>query len=568
MKHAFSFTNLKTKSKVLIGVLSPMVLLLVLGGVAMYNINSITRTNERVEHTHEVLSDAANIVGSAVDMETGMRGFLLAGKDEFLEPYRNGEKATYEGIAELQNEVSDNPKQVARLDEVRTVLKEWQANDAEPLIEFRRGIGESRSMNDLAELVGEGRGKQYFDKFRQLMADFAAEERALMVQRQEANANTVQSTYTMIIACIVLALAAGTALAWLIGNGIANPIGRMTVAMRKLADGDTSTDVPGVGRGDEVGEMAATVQVFKENMIKANQMTAEQEAMKKRAEIEKRETMNRMADEFEASVKGIVNTVSSAATELQSSAQSLSGTAEETNRQSTAVAAASEQASTNVQTVSSAAEELAASVSEIGQQVAQSTQIAFRAVEDAQRTNATIENLSAAAQKIGQVVELISDIAAQTNLLALNATIEAARAGEAGRGFAVVASEVKSLAGQTAKATDDIGQQIAAIQAQVEDSVGAIRAIGGTIEQISTISTAIASAVEEQGAATQEIARNVQQAAVGTRDVSSNIVGVTQAAGETGQSAGQVLGAASELSRQSELLREQVDRFIATVRAA
>ncbi|HLB79979.1 MAG TPA: globin-coupled sensor protein [Dongiaceae bacterium] len=278
--------------------------------------------------------------------------------------------------------------------------------------------------------------------------------------------------------------------------------------------------------------------------------------------------LNELAKNFEGSVKGIVDTVSSAATELQSSAQSMSATAEETSRQSTAVAAASEEASTNVQTVASATEELSASVAEISRQVTQSTQIAAKAVADAQATNRTVENLDAAAKKIGEVVQLISDIASQTNLLALNATIEAARAGEAGKGFAVVASEVKSLANQTARATEDIGAQIRAIQSEVGQSVTAIKGIGATIQEISEISTAIATAVEEQGAATQEIARNVQQAAAGTQEVSTNITGVTQAAGETGQAAGQVLSAAEELGRQSNVLQKQVDQFIASIRAA
>lgn len=275
----------------------------------------------------------------------------------------------------------------------------------------------------------------------------------------------------------------------------------------------------------------------------------------------------KMADDFETNVKSVVDSVSASATEMQATAQSMSATAEETNRQSTVVAAASEEATTNVQTVASAAEELSASVSEISNQVAQSTQIAKSSVEKANGTNQQIQELANAAQKIDEVVKLISAIAEQTNLLALNATIEAARAGDAGKGFAVVASEVKSLANQTAQATEEIAAQISAVQSATTNSVSAIEEITKVINEINEISTAVASAVEEQGAATQEIARNVQEAATGTQEVSSNIGGVTQAAAETGTSAQQVLESASKLSRQSEGLSGAVDKFLMQVRA-
>ncbi len=276
----------------------------------------------------------------------------------------------------------------------------------------------------------------------------------------------------------------------------------------------------------------------------------------------------RMADDFETNVKGVVEIVSSSATEMQATAQSLSATSEETNRQATSVAAAAEEASTNVQTVASAAEELASSISEIGRQVEESSRIAGQAATQAKDTNSQVESLAAAANKIGEVVELISDIASQTNLLALNATIEAARAGEAGKGFAVVASEVKSLATQTAKATEEIAGQITAIQSATTDAVKAIKEISTTIESINDIAGNVASAVEEQGAATKEIAHSVQQASAGTTEVSSNISGVTQAASESGTSATQVLEAASELAKQSENLRGEVDKFLVQVRAS
>jgi len=262
-------------------------------------------------------------------------------------------------------------------------------------------------------------------------------------------------------------------------------------------------------------------------------------------------------------VQQVVDVVASASAEMEASAQSMSATAEETNRQASAVAAASEEASTNVQTVASAAEELSSSISEISRQVTQSSEVARKAVEEAAKTNTTVKGLVEAAQKIGDVVNLINDIAGQTNLLALNATIEAARAGEAGKGFAVVASEVKSLATQTAKATEDIGRQIGAIQGATNDAVNAIHGIGQTIEEIAKIASNISAAVEEQGSATQEIARNVQQASVGTQEVSSNITGVTRAATDTGSAAGQVLTAAQELARQGDALKKEVESFLA-----
>ncbi len=376
------------------------------------------------------------------------------------------------------------------------------------------------------------------------------------------------ATMTMTLAISAGAILIGLVLAWLIGRGISRPVLGMTSAMQQLAGGDTRTVIPAQDRKDEIGVMAAAVQIFKDNMIEADRLRAESEEQKKRAEIEKKAAMNKMADEFESSVKGVVQIVSSASTELQSTAQSMSATAEETQRQSTAVAAASEQASTNVQTVASAAEELSSSITEISRQVSESTRIAGQAVSDAERTNTEIQGLSEAAQKIGDVVKLINDIAGQTNLLALNATIEAARAGEAGKGFAVVASEVKNLASQTAKATEEISAKIAEMQAATGRSVTAVQGIGQTIGRINEIATTIASAVEEQGAATQEIARNVQQASAGTAEVSSNIVGVTKAANDTGAASTQVLGSAGELSKQSETLRQQVDSFIARIRAA
>ena len=349
---------------------------------------------------------------------------------------------------------------------------------------------------------------------------------------------------------------------------VARPMARITGALSQLANGNLDVSVEGADRKDEVGSLARSMQVFKDNGLEMRRMQAEQEAVKVKAEQDRKATMLKMAATFEASVKGVVEAVASAATEMEAAATAMSTTAQQASRQSTAVAAAAEQASSNVNTVAGATEELSASVQEIGRQVAASTQIAAQAVEDSQKTDAMMANLAEAAKQIGEVVGLINNIASQTNLLALNATIEAARAGEMGKGFAVVAGEVKHLASQTAKATGDIQAKVDEIQTATQGAVTAIRGIGGTIARMNEIATTIASAVEEQGAATRDIAGNVQQAARGTQEVSSNILGVNQAAGETGAAASQVAGAAGCLSQEAEKLRGEVFKFLGNVRAA
>jgi methyl-accepting chemotaxis protein len=375
----------------------------------------------------------------------------------------------------------------------------------------------------------------------------------------------VQARYTMFGAVIVIALIM-LALAFVIGRGISRPVKQLAGAMSRLTAGDKSVEVPVVGT-DEVAEMAGAFSVFKASMIKAEELAAkEMEAQRQRAERARQ--IELLTDKFDMDVTVVLKAVSSATTEMQATASSMTSTAEETARQATAVANASEEASTNVATVSVATEELTASIQEISRQVQQSAAVAGRAVADADRTNVQVKGLADAAQKIGEVVGLINDIASQTNLLALNATIEAARAGEAGKGFAVVASEVKSLANQTAKATEEIGSQIGGIQQATGEAVSAIQSIAATIREINDIATAIASAVEEQGAATQEISRNVQQASAGTQEVSSNISGVSEAAAATGAAADQVNSAATELSRQSETLRGQVETFLGSIKAA
>jgi methyl-accepting chemotaxis protein len=379
----------------------------------------------------------------------------------------------------------------------------------------------------------------------------------------------INSTVTMQEVVAGAAVLLGLLIAFLIARGILGPLSGLTAGMKELAGGNFGVMLPGLDRKDEVGDMAQAVETFKVRAEERAREEAEAKATQDQIAAKRRKADRiKLADSFEGAVGEIVETVSSASTELEASAGTLTSTAVRTEELTTMVAAASEQASTNVQSVASATEEMASYVNEISRQAQESARMAAEAVAQARKTNDRVAELSKAAARIGDVVELINTIAGQTNLLALNATIEAARAGEAGRGFAVVASEVKALAQQTAKATGEIGQQITGIQAGTQESAGAIKEISVTIERLSEISSTIAAAVEEQGAATQEISRNVQQAAQGTRQVSSHIADVQRAASETGSASSQVLSSAQSLSSDSNRLKLEVDKFLATVRAA
>jgi methyl-accepting chemotaxis protein len=394
----------------------------------------------------------------------------------------------------------------------------------------------------------------------------ATQELAEKVEREALELKQSASTVGLTIGGVVIVVLIGTAV--FATMTIAQPVRKIGEVLLELARGNKAVDVPYTDRGDEVGDNARAARTFKENLLRMEKLEAEQKEAEVRAAAQRKAELVKLADSFDHAIGAIVNTVASASAELMATAEQLTGSANQTSDRSVAVAAASEQSSANVNSVAAAANELTFSIAEISKQVHHSSSIARKASNESQTTSAQVHELARAAEKIGGIVDLIADIASQTNLLALNATIEAARAGEAGKGFAVVASEVKALAEQTAKATAEIGAQITAIQSSTERATSTIGAIAQTIAEVDSVTASIATAVEEQGAATQEIARNVQEASASTGEVARNISGVREAVESSTAATSEVLGAARDLSRQAEMLRNEVSKFLGTVRAA
>jgi len=492
--------------------------------------------------------------------------------------------ALFEAATALANTFIINSDQsiatgaIARLKFVEAALQAIPAQEAKVaqgikeasalLDEYRKAltklIDNAKELDELSIEMADSTGA-IMKASNAMKADLLADQQRL----DSESGATINETQRLIVMLAIGSFLLGAVLALLLGRQISRPMTAMCKAMRELAGGNFDVVLPGLGRKDELGEMAGAVEEFKiQAVAKAERDAAALDAQNKASAAGRRAELIRFADEFEANVGSIVANVSASAVQLEASAGTLTRTAETTQNLSGQAAGASEQASTDMQSVAAATEELSASVDEIGRQAQESNRIAEAAVLQAQQTDGRIGKLSRAAQEIGDVVKLITAIAEQTNLLALNATIEAARAGDAGRGFAVVASEVKSLASQTARATDEISTHIAGMQGATQESVAAIKEIGGTIGQISSIASTIASAVEEQSAATQEIARSVQNVAEGTGEAAANITEVNRGAAETGSASANVLDAARSLSAESSRLREELNRFMSNIRAA
>ncbi|QQN67215.1 CHASE3 domain-containing protein [Bradyrhizobium diazoefficiens] len=559
-----SLMNMRTSRKLGTAFLLVIAVAFATSALTWRNLSTLEQNNQWTDHTHKVIAQATAIGAAMVDAETGVRGYLISGADNFLEPYRNSGRAFRSALDEAKRLTADNPSQQKRLEQIDRTASEWRQDVAEREIALMRS---QQTVTDARNIEAGAAGKKYMDGIRALVREVIDAEASLLSVRAAAAAAATSSSYTMIIVGGIGMLLVAIASLLLLNAAVTRGIVAMTAAMGRLAQNDMTIDIPFSNRRDEVGEMAKAVQVFKDNAIRVSKLE-QKEAEDRQAEQRKAETMKLAVASFEDAVGEIVQTVSSASTQLEASARNLNSTAARSQELTTRVSSTSQDCSSNVQSVASATEELSSSVNEISRQVQESARMANDAVNQARQTNDRVAELSKAAGRINDVVELISSIAGQTNLLALNATIEAARAGEAGRGFAVVASEVKALAEQTSKATGEIGQQITGIQEATQQSVGAIKEISSTIEKLSEISSAIAAAVEEQGAATQDISRNVQQAANGTQEVSANISDVQRGASETGTASSQVLSAAQTLASDSNRLKTEVSKFLNTVRAA
>jgi methyl-accepting chemotaxis protein len=567
----FKLSNWRLLQKLLllVGVMS--VVVAVVSGVGYLGISDL------VDSTYEVASEGkesqigALINGNAVALSRDEYRIAADPTPEIMadvEKTVEGQRNEFESRL-VQVKTTADDQQMAMLNEIDAAYKAYipaLENTIATAKKLGTQVQDDQAQQQIADAAHAGRAaaQTLIDKV-QKYAEFSSQRSDGIAHDVEGHGGWLQTLMLIVSGCGILGgLLAGYLMASL---ALVKPIVASVKNLKQLADGNLEIEVSGVGRRDEIGDIAAAMQVFRDNMIRARDLQA-REAAEQIARAKRAEAIERLTEKFDSASSAVLKTVSAAATELQATASSMTQTATETASQAGAVAAASEETTSSVQTVAAATEELSASIREISGQINESSRIVGQAVQQADHTNGRVKGLADAAQRIGDVVRIISEIAGQTNLLALNATIEAARAGEAGKGFAVVASEVKTLATQTAKATDEISGQVKAIQDATSVSAQAIQEIAGTINRVNEVSSAIASAVEEQGAATQEISRNVQQAAQATQEVAGNIVSVTEATQHTGAAAAEVLQAAGELAQQAAIMRNEVEAYIAGVRAA
>lgn len=559
-----TLVNLRFASKLALS-FGVLILALITATILFWaKLNNAEAANKWTIHTYQVIDALSKVMSGMVDQETGLRGFLLAGDDAFLEPYTAGQTVVATQLDYLAQKTGDNPEAQRLVRELRQDVDRWALSHAQQAIDLRR---DRATATQGIALEGSGAGKALMDSIRAKVDTFKKMEQRLLDERTAAFSSSMQEGRIFSLAAGAMAILFAIASVIFLKSTTGRPLLELTNAMGELAKHNFATEVGHKKRKDEIGRIARAVEIFKEQGVTQTE-TIKREKLAQQQRAERFETIETLIRTFEADVTNALKTVSTAADDLGNTADSMASVAEATMNKANASADGANQTSASVQTVASAADEMSTSLLEISQQVQGATGVVDKAVKEMNATNTTVEGLSESAKKIGEVINLISDIADQTNLLALNATIEAARAGEAGKGFAVVAAEVKNLASRTSRSTDEISTQIATMQTETNGAVAAIKTVGGTVLSINEMTTTISAAVEEQTAATSEITRNVIDAASGTQEVSDNIVQLTDSAEQTGSAAQHMRQAANAMAREAANLNNQVNTFLLNIRSA